>query len=45
MATNSSEYELSLKTTLEAESALRLRETYTDAILAGRQVALVRPFH
>jgi len=35
-----SEYELSLKTTLEAESALRLRETYTEAIVAGRQVAL-----
>lgn len=35
-----SEYELSLKNTLEPESALRLRETYTDAVMAGREVAL-----
>mmetsp|Transcript_32499 Transcript_32499/g.71028 ORF Transcript_32499/g.71028 Transcript_32499/m.71028 type:complete len:279 (-) Transcript_32499:261-1097(-) len=35
-----SEYELSLKNTLEAESALRLRETYTQAVVAGNEVAL-----
>jgi len=35
-----SEYELSLMNSLEAESALRLRETYTQANVGGNEVTL-----